>query len=302
MPKIGIRLKEVKTFEEQLDILKDRNLIISDIDKALNILRNVNYYRLSGYYPFFYIKNTSDCKFNTGTTFEDIYQLYCFDKELRVILFGLTQGLEIMVRTHLAYEIAHKYGVDGWESVDLFFDYDESCNKKKINMCESYTNFRSNINKKIKRSKEIFIKHHQNNYDSKFPVWVVVETLDFGDLSKLYKNMKTIDKNHIAREYYNKNKYVYIENWLEMSVILRNICAHHGRIYGRNIFTIKKNKTMSKYNFKGLFALIIGIKEMMGESEDWNKFVEDIIYLSDKYPNIDFKKINFPESWKDILK
>ena len=149
MPKIGIRLKEVKTFEEQLDILKDRNLIISDIDKALNILRNVNYYRLSGYYPFFYIKNTSDCKFNTGTTFEDIYQLYCFDKELRVILFGLTQSLEIMVRTHLAYEIAHKYGVDGWESVDLFFDYDESCNKKKINICESYTNFRININKKI---------------------------------------------------------------------------------------------------------------------------------------------------------
>ena len=174
MPKIATRLKDVKTFEEQLDILKDRNLIINNIDKALNILRNVNYYRLSGYYPFFYIKDNNDRKFNIGTSFEDIYELYCFDKELRVILFGLTQSLEIMVRTHLAYEIAHKYGVDGWESVDLFFDYNETSNNKKINMCESYTKFRSSINKKINRSKETFIRHHQDKYNSKFPIWVKI--------------------------------------------------------------------------------------------------------------------------------
>lgn len=300
--KPSYRLKEAKTFEQQIEILKSRNLIIDDEEYALNILKKVNYYRLSGYYSFYYDRNNKeDCRFIENTKFEDIYKLYCFDRELRLILFNLTQNLEIMFRTHLAYEIAHGYGVNGWECLDLFFDYEENNNDKKNFMVENYTKFRTNVQKKAKRSKEQFISHYEKKYNSKFPVWVIIETVDFGDISKLYKNMKAKDKNSLSKKYYNGYRSHYIENWLEMSVILRNICAHHGRMVGRKVFMVRQNKFMSENKCKGLFALILGIKQMMKDSEEWDEFVCEMSNLIKKYNFIDLNLIYFPDNWEELL-
>lgn len=294
-------IKQPKTFDELIEKLEERKLIINDKEYAKKCIMNINYYRLSGYYRFFY---TDSEEFKKGTTFEDIYKLYCFDRELRLILFNLMQDLEIMIRSHLAYEIAHKYGSDSFNLIDLFFNYDENEIKKKVNMCEKYINFINNIEKKLKRSKEEFINHHKENYNDKFPIWVTVEVLDFGDLSRLYKNMKNVDKKIISKKYYSGNSHLNVESWLEKSVILRNICAHHSRVVGRNVFNVKNNKNIKQFKVKGLFALILGVKELIIKNNEisWNRFVSEMIILSNDYNSFYFDKLGFPKEWIEILK
>lgn len=293
----SIIIKQPKTFDELIDKLESRNLIINNKEYAKNFIKNINYYRLSGYYKFFYIEsNEKHSLFKEGTTFEDICDLYYFDKELRIILFKLMQDVEIMIRSHLAYYIAHNYSPNSYESFDLFFD----CNEEYTTNKNLY--FRENIDKKLNRSKEEFTRHYKEKYNSEFPIWVIVEALDFGDLSRIYKNMKSKDKKKISNDYYSGNSFKCIESWLEKSVILRNICAHHSRIVGRDLFNIKKNRVMSEFNFNGLFALLLGLKEIMTyNTMQWDKFVNDMRVLSNNYGNLYFDKLAFPNNWIGIL-
>jgi abortive infection bacteriophage resistance protein len=88
------------------------------------------------------------------------------------------------------------------------------------------------LDKEIKRSQEIFVKHHIKKYEGILPVWVAVEVLSFGALSKLFSNMKIVDQNQIAMNNY-RVPAVYLISWLKCLSYIRNICAHYGRLYNR---------------------------------------------------------------------
>ena len=146
------RIKEPKTFQEQVDILKARGLIIEDKDKAREILSQINYYRLSAYT----LTYKKDNRFEGGTSFETIYKLYEFDKRLRNMIIGMLETIEVAFRTHIAYLIAHKYGALGYKKKENFIDN------------QIHEMMMQNLDFEINRSREIFVEHHKYKYDGIF--------------------------------------------------------------------------------------------------------------------------------------
>lgn len=160
--------------------------------------------------------------------------------------------------------------------------------------------------------KEVFVQHHKEVYNGKFPIWVLVELLTLGTLSRLFKNLPKDVRDEICKNNYGKINDEYIGNWLHGCTILRNICAHRGRLYNRQIpFSLrlgKADKQIFKDNnisinkaSKQLFAYIVVMKKMIPDDNVWNTFVGRLSNLIKKYPFVRLDYYGFTGDWKKIL-
>lgn len=285
----SLMLKESKTFDEQINLLKARGLIIHNSEKAKFVLRNINYYRFSAY--LIHLKNDDDT-YKENTTFEEIYNLYLFDKELRNILIDMLEDIEISFRSYISYTLAIKYGSSG------YLDKSNFKNEKYFNLfLEKLEDEKNNHKNKP------FIKHHNDRYNGVLPIWVAVEIMSFGSLSKLYSNMLPQDTTYIKNELCNVNPRL-VNSWLYSLTYLRNICAHYGRIYNTYFKPISlKNSDKNKViNDRQVFVYILAIKHLMQDNVIWNDYFIKLQSLFNKYNNyIDLELLGFPNDWVSIL-
>ncbi|MGE3919787.1 MAG: Abi family protein [Gammaproteobacteria bacterium] len=249
--------KPHKTIEEQIILLKDRGLLIRDELSAKLYLKHLNYYRLAGYWITFE-KNDASHKFKKQTTFEDILNLYNFDKELRLILLDAIECVEVSIRTQWAYHFAKIHGSHAYLD----------CNLSKKNWHE--TNLKS-LQKEIERSDELFIKHYQNTYTEPLtpPIWVICEIMSFGVLSRWFKALKPGKIcSKISKSY--QLDYSVLSSFIEHLTYIRNLCAHHSRIWNKRMTkTMRIPKTKPK-------ALI---KNFNDENEAERKLYNSLVML-----------------------
>ena len=172
---MGQDVKPFKTIEEQINILEDRGLIIEDEEFAKKSLSNLNYYRLSAYT----LTLRKDNLFYENVRFSDVMQIYNFDMELRSALMYLLESIEVSMRTYIGYYHAKSFGALGYYEENAFEDVD------RFHKFEN--DYKSAINEY--GNKEVFVKHHNDMYDGRFPIWVLVELLTLGSLSRLFKNL-----------------------------------------------------------------------------------------------------------------
>lgn len=215
-------MKPPKSYAEQVDILKSRGLTISNPTEAEQCLSRFNYYRLSVYgIPF---QDPRDV-FRPGTTFEQICQLYEFDRQLRLLIAEALEIIEIAVRTKVAYHFAHAYGAKGHE-----YDGNFPVSNERF----SHVDWLKRLHDDIQDSKEVFIGHHKARYPEEFPsvpVWVAVEVMSLGSLSKFIGGMHFKDQKAIASSF--SCTAAYFPNWLHVFTCIRNICAHHSRLWNK---------------------------------------------------------------------
>lgn len=294
------KLKEPKTFKEQLKILEDRHMKVKNDTQEIEILSQTNYYRLTAYaLPF---KENDD--YNNKISFNSMYRLYQFDKKLRNLLLGMLETIEISLRTYVAYVLAHNFGPEAHMNKQIYKDikkfqgfYDEKENYHK-GLCDE-------IKIEIKKNrKELLVKHHIREYDGHFHIWAIVEIFSFGMLSKMYANLNIQSKKQIASKGF-KTSYILLESYIRNFAYIRNICAHYGRLYNKK-FTInpKIHNKYSQYNLdgRGLFVTILAIKELTRERLEWKTFRTELEGLIEEYIDVvDLKFIGFPENWLDIL-
>ncbi|KEI10834.1 hypothetical protein Z957_12365 [Clostridium sp. K25] len=294
------KLKEPKTFEEQLNILKSRHMIIKNDKEAIKILAETNYYRLTAY-ALQFKKND---EYNGKITFNNMYNLYQFDKKLRNLLLGILETIEISLRTYIAYTLSLEYGSEAHTNIKVY---------QNPKFYEGYIaedgyprkGLKDEIEIQIKsNSKELLVKHHINKYDGHFPLWVIVEILSFGMISKMYSNLKTEDKKKISRSAFNTT-HILLESWIESLSHIRNICAHYGRLYNKKLKISPKihNKYKKfKLDSKRLFVCILAIKELTVNSEEWLTFKIGLESLIEQYEDvINLTLIGFPENWGEVL-
>lgn len=250
-----INLKPVKTYEEQLEILKSRGLIVKDDAKALNTLKRINYYRFSAYTLSF----KENDQFYSGVTFDHIFRHYEFDSKLRYLLLELIEYVEISFRTHIAYLIGHKYGPLGYRDATNFRN-------------ERYHNiFLHDLDRLLQKSRDPFVLWHQKKYRGHYPVWVAFETLMFSTLSKLYINLLIEDQRKIAKEYYGLH-FNEVSSWLYALTIIRNRCAHYSRLFN-HVLPIKPRfrhidqKLELPDNL--LFGMIYNLKYLIKDCNIW---------------------------------
>ena len=291
--------KEHKTFDEQLQLLKDRDLVISNDKYVLTKLQHINYYRLSAYFlPFQYKKDSlNKNKFLPQTTFEEIIKLYYFDTELRKITFEAIEMIEIYLRTQIAYYHSKEFGAFGYLDI----------NTLRTNLQEEFDEIHQEILKEKNRSKEIFITHFKKKYNSTdLPIWSVVEIISFGSLSKLFMLLQEKEQNAVIKNMGDINKYVFFK-WFKALSSVRNMCAHHSRLWNRTLgvsFEIPRGNTKFKAlkssKNKIFFALSVIEYILTSISADEINFKYKIKQLLQKYPNIDKKAMGFIENWEDL--
>lgn len=166
------------SIDEQLNQLKERGLIIENYDEARSFLERVSYYRLSAYTRFFQVDINSHT-FQVNVTFQDVKELYQFDKALRMIVFNAIESIEVSVRTQIINQMSHFYGPHWYLNENLF---------RNRNFHSTLLN---NISTLCEKKKEPFIQHYFNKYcDPAYPPgYMIFEIMSFGQLCQLYEQI-----------------------------------------------------------------------------------------------------------------
>jgi abortive infection bacteriophage resistance protein len=249
--------KEPLRFEQQLALLVERGLIVENYDKAIRFLSRVNYYRFSAYcIPF----EKSRHSFRENVTFSNVQELYKFDKDLRNLLDEALEIIEIGLKTSIAYHLAHKHNTFIHETPDAFFE----------NRAFTFSKWQEKLHTEIRRSQEKFIDHFKSKYEGfpKLPLWMAVEVMSFGSLSRMISALKRTEQIEIARIYGLHSK-VFC-SWLHTLVYVRNICAHHGRIWDRVLsikMAVPKKKEWSNIDKENITSVIYVILHLLSKMQ-----------------------------------
>ena len=282
------------SFEQQADLILERALI-ADRDILISRLRSVNYYRLSGYlYPY----RNPDNTFRDGTTLDMVWRHYCFDRELRILVFDAIEKVEIAVRTSVVYHFSHACGPFG------HINYNNMCNLSK----RKYRYWLTRLDSGTKRSSERFVKHFYEKYDdchSGLPLWMAAEIMTFGSLLTLFKGMNDGLKKRIAQIFRLPDR--VCENWLETFNAIRNICAHHGRLWNRELgykplLPAKKKHpewhTPATLPNNRVFIILTMLKYMISIISPECTWSDQVRQLLEKHPDISRTSMGFPEWWE----
>jgi len=217
--------KPALTIDQQIALLTLRGMSFQDHALAVKSLQNLNYYRLSGYW-LRYQQDRQTHTFSAGTTFEQVILDYVFDRDLRLLVLDAVEQIETSIRTRWAHMLGLQYGAHAHLDSTLFRQ-----NHPKWNHSTAITV----IAEAVKQSREDFIQHLRKTYDEALPpVWAVVEVLSLGQISRLYANLRYKHDRQIIAADYGVDESLMISFLHHVSVI-RNLCAHHSRLWNRNL-------------------------------------------------------------------
>jgi len=289
--------KQALSYHEQLDRLIARGLVVENKTKALHLLENLSYYRFSAYlYPLL-VQDKETQLFKGNSTFESAFKMYRFDRELRLLVMSNLEKIEIAFRAKLTYVLSHKYDAFWFTYLKLFKNENAHISSNEM------------FSKLYNDSTEDFVIKYKRKYiNNHLPSWMSLELTTFTHLSKMYSNLKdTQSKSEISKHF--GIPYQILENWLLMLTYSRNICAHHSRFWNRE-FSLKVLKTKKPLDHNWIeqsgiarnkaYMYLSIIKFLTDRINPNNSFKQKLIYLFEKYQNIDFiKSMGFPENWEE---
>jgi abortive infection bacteriophage resistance protein len=285
------------TFQDQIVLLEQRGLIIADKAKIENYLSHISYYRLRAYtYPY-QNNNDSNHPFKTGITFEKILDDYIFDRKLRLILFDAIEKVEIALRTQLIYHYSLVHGSHWFEDISLFANH--TYHQRDL----------AQVDKEINRSQEQFILHYQSKYSTpqRPPAWMTLEVLSFGTLSKLFENLNRCPEKKAIAKHFGLDIVIF-ESWLHHISVVRNICAHHARLWNREIPSAPKlpkrahnawlkDHTTLKAN--KIYSTICCLRYLLNVISPNNNFKIKLKDLLQSYPHINLRAMDFQTDWEE---
>ena len=290
--------KEAFTIDEHIGQLKERGLLIRNNDLAVHYLGHVSYYRLAGYW--WPMQSDKEKRiFKEGSNFEDVISLYNFDGELRVLLFDVIEKIEISLRTKLIYHLSHEFGPWWFQKTELFSD--------TLALVQTL----ASMQEEIERSKDAFIKEHKKKYkdDLRFPPsWKTLELTSFGGLSKLYGNLKNdIKSKDIIAEEFGAVNHTYLPSWLQSISQIRNYCAHHSRLWNKNLPGTPKllSKPPNAWvkdvpaETQKLYMHLCIMRYMLNIIAPKNSFSKDLQDLLVRFPSVDHNALGLKNDWQN---
>lgn len=291
------------SLEEQVARLKERGLVIDNEEEAKAYLFNISYYRLRAYtYPFQDNSEGSGHRFTKSNLhFQDIIDLYCFDRRLRSLIFNAIEKIEVAVRTKIIQVYAESTNDSHWYLEKTLYRF-------------PMNDLLHHIESDVTRSNEDFIKHYREKYKTPPmpPSWMALEVVSFAILSRLFQALKSDYRKKAITEHFGLRKVKILENWLHAISNLRNCCAHHSRVWNRRFMvsvTLPYNtlqpfigrKSIPEIRTNKLFALLSSIAyilDIISPGCDFKKHIKDLLESDCQLLNI--KDMGFPADWKTI--
>lgn len=305
--------KVFKTLDEQVEILQSKGLIINDIPETKDILLRENYFFISGYRMLF-MESQENKKFLPGTTFDELYSMFQFDRHVRNILFKNLLIIENNIKSIMAFHLSSRYGIRE----------DEYLNPKNFVLDRKRKKQVDDLLRKMKRQIRINGGQHQAtmHYSEKYgyvPMWIAVKVLSFGIVSELFQILKPDDQETVASDF-NLAKET-LEIYLPVLANFRNLCAHEDILFEhkaqRNIPDTKYHNLLKIpqvndeyiYGKNDLFAIVLILKQMLRKDDFFLLMSElefEIQILSDRLKTIPVEKVfdrmGFPINYGEIVR
>ena len=284
--------KTALSISDQIAALQQRGLVVNDLVTTEQFLNNVTYFRFDAYLHIF---EQPDNTYRNGTTFEPVAALYAFDVELRKLIFGAVQKIEIALRSRVIHQFSLSHGP--------FWFIDSALAIDKLKFAENL----ATLQRELERTKEEFIKEHSVKYgNTSFPpAWKILEIVSFGCLTKLYCNFAdTPVRKRIARSF-GVAKTDALESWMRAVNVLRNACAHHARVWNR-VMPMKPQLppvmrgawvNVSGIAPTSLYAILCCIVYWLNNIDPRNTFVTELKTLLSKFPTVNPAAMGFPQGW-----
>ena len=286
--------KNALSISDQITALQQRGLVVNDLSAIEQFLNNVTYFRFDAYLHIF---EQPDGTIRNGTSFEQVAALYAFDVELRKLIFGAVQKIEIALRSRIIHYFSLAHGP--------FWFIDASLAIDKLKFAENL----ATLQRELERTKEEFIKEHTVKYgNTSFPpAWKMLELISLGSLTKLYFNFTdTPVRKRIARSF-GVSKTEALESWMKAVNALRNACAHHARVWNRNmpmrpqLPPVMRNAWVNVNGIAptSLYAILCCIVYWLNNIDPKNTFVTDLKTLLSKFPTVNPGAMGFPNVWNN---
>ncbi|MBO5138864.1 MAG: Abi family protein [Bacilli bacterium] len=305
--------KIFKTLDQQIEILKSRNLIINDEESAKDILLRENYFFINGYRHMF-LDGEKSRSFLEGTTFEELYATFLFDRDVRNIMFKHLLIVENNFKSIISYQLSKKYGFKEKDYLDPKNFTQDSLKARHVH--DILNKMRRQI--RVNGRQHTATLHYLSNYGY-IPMWILVKVLSFGIIAELYDILKYEDQMTIADLYHLDPDTLSI--YLHLLANFRNLCAHEDILYDHRtqkeipdnkyhyLLDIEMKDEHYIYGKNDLFAVVIMLKELLTEKE-FTEFITEMSYEVDILDskvnvipmNIILNAIGFPNNWRDINK
>lgn len=260
------------TVEQQVALLESRGMVIHDHAVAVQTLRCISYYRLSAYWhPF----KTEGDRFAPGTHFSRALELYEFDRHLRLLVMDAIERVEVRLRTQATYHFSHAFGAMGHvEPMNFRRDFNHAAWIGKVRA-------------EAKQSQEVFIEHFRARYDGfpDLPLWMATEVIPFGALSRFYEGMRPAEQRLIAAGH--GIHHSVLRSWLRTLAYVRNLCAHHARLWNRELAVAPElprhdgrwQPPLTPSN-RRLFAVLLLLRQLLAEhhaGQHWRDRCHDLM-------------------------
>lgn len=311
-----IYTKPPLTYEQQIELLKSRGLLFADEARAKRHLANISYYRISAYMLPFKKTNQDGEKldsFKKGTTWDHVYNLYVFDRKLRLLVFDAIERLEVAIRTQIIYQLSHKYG-SHWQDRQEIFKAPKTIalrGGKEITI-DVYREIQSHIKEQLNNNRaEVFIQHYKSKYyqPENPPSWMSVEVMYFNHLSRICMGLKNRADIVGIATYFGLPPKTYC-SWLHAINYVRNICAHHARLWNRDMSIVPEKLTFSKKlkwlkepdkaRLNKFYYSACILNYLLQTVNPTSPFKTRLIALLDEYKDVvSLSSMGFPKDWKN---
>ncbi|MGJ4995689.1 Abi family protein [Bradyrhizobium sp. HKCCYLS3077] len=294
--------KPALSLEEQAILLAARGLVFENWADSITHLQHIGYYRFTGYLHPFKIGAGGAEYYRPGTTFELVHDRYIFDRKLRMIVLEAVEKIEIAARSAISNSVGTKHGPH-WYLNRANFAKPNWYARRGFTIEDWHTRFLTDIESQITRSRDVFIKHYFDKYSDPAlpPCWMLFEVLSFGTISECLKFLKHPEHSEICKRFGLSHQ--ILSSWLHTVSYIRNICAHHSRLWNR-VLTIKPtipNARRAQFNGENdrIYAALLAMQILLTAVWETNHWAEALRSLVDAHPAVPLASMGFPPNWKD---
>lgn len=331
--------KEVKDHEDHLSKWQERGLAVDSHDRAKRYLSFIGYYRLSAYsIPFQQVSPsnpTTPHQFKANTSFDDILNLYVFDRELRLLVMDAIERIEVAIRAQVCHVLCCRTNDAFWYTNEDYFKQSYSHKRLLANIERQLLNEKNRLERderaiekrsitqdekdilKNRVQKENFLRHYLSTYDSPKlpPAWMMIEMLTWGDLSHLYSGLTSNQYKKEIAQNLGLNLEI-LESCIKSFQDIRNICAHHSRLWnkehGRSIKIPKSNAVQwlendiilsnSAINYnKRTYIVLVAMQTVLykiSPNSSWAKRLK-LLIEGNKFISLSKSNMGMPDLWYD---
>ncbi len=286
--------KPALTIDEQVALLRARGMN-GDAATIARHLESVSYYRLSAYWYTFRFGGDD---FAPGTQFDEVWDRYVFDRALRILVLDALERVEVAVRTRLALSHGHHHGPFGY-AVDVGALVPDPLARSR---------FLDRLREEVDRSRERFVEHFHAKYGDAhdhLPIWMATEVMTFGTMLSLYKASRPPVRKEVARHFGVAD--LVLESWLLALNAVRNLCAHHGRLWNRELGVKPKLPLpradpdwyvpvqVTNSRVFGVMTILCYALYRVAPASTWATRVSNLL---GEHPTIPIASMGFPSDWR----